>query len=83
MPTSEPTETAVAPEPTPTTETPTPTPTPTPTEEATPSPSPSVDDVVEDDAGGTPAWVWWLIGLLVVGAAVGVPLIVRARRRAA
>jgi hypothetical protein len=37
---------------------------------------------VDDAADGTPAWVWWLAGLLVVGLGVGIPLVVRARRRA-
>lgn len=78
--------------------TPTPTPTPTRTEsepttaasspeqEPTPSPSPTPeateDEKAEDDAA-TPAWVWWLLGVLVVALAVGVPLLVRARRRSA
>jgi hypothetical protein len=30
-----------------------------------------------------PAWLWWLLGALLVAAAIGIPLLVRARRRRA
>ncbi len=30
-----------------------------------------------------PTWAWWLLAALVVGAAVAIPLLVRARRRRA
>src|SRR6478735_6110010 len=78
--------------------TPTPTASPTPTATATPtggptnaptptaSESPSSTDTSAastDEGTDIPAWAWWLLGLLLVALAVGVPLIVRARRRAA
>jgi hypothetical protein len=43
--------------------------------------------VTADDADGegetVPPWVWWLVGALLLGVAVAVPLIVRGRRHAA
>ncbi|HEX6150630.1 hypothetical protein [Nocardioides sp.] len=57
---------------------------------AEPEPTPSLSPTpaaAEDEAGdgtaATPAWVWWLLGTLVLALAVGVPLLVRARRRSA
>jgi hypothetical protein len=97
-PTTEPTEPPTSTD-TDTSAPPTPTPTPTPTRteseqttaassperEPTPSPSPTPEatETEEDDAESTPTWVWWLVGALVVALAVGVPLLVRARRRSA
>ena len=56
-----------------------------PTPEATgESDDPSVDAAdgeLEDD--GVPVWVWWLLGVLVVGAVVAVLLVLRAGRRRA
>lgn len=92
-PTEPPTSTATSAPPTPT---PTPTPTRTesepttaasspeqePTPSASPTPEATEDEKAEDDAA-TPTWVWWLLGALVVALAVGVPLLVRARRRSA
>jgi len=56
-----------------------------------PSPTSKTDEpdptVTADPASGedetVPPWVWWLLGGLLLGAAVAVPLIVRGRRRAA
>lgn len=53
-----------------------------PTPSASPTPEATEDEKAEDDAA-TPTWVWWLLGALVVALAVGVPLLVRARRRSA
>ena len=71
--TSTPSETASASE----------TPTATPSTETTP-------DATEADAGedpsaddGVPPWVWWALAALLLGCVVAVPLVVRARRRAA
>ena len=76
------TATATATATTTTTATPTPTPTPTPT--ATESPSESdTSDASTDEGSDVPTWVWWLLGLLLLALAVGIPLIIRARRRAA
>ncbi len=38
---------------------------------------------MSDEGDVVPAWVWWLLGALLLGTAVAVPLIVRSRRRAA
>ena len=51
-------------------------------ESASPDASEGVADAPAEDEG-VPSWVWWLLALLVVGAAVGIPLVVRARRRGA
>ena len=56
-----------------------------------PSPTSKTDEpdstVTADSADGEgetiPPWVWWLLGALLLGAAVAVPLIVRGRRHAA
>jgi hypothetical protein len=91
-PTDPPTSTDTSAPPTPTPTTPTPTPTETEPTEATssaepepdPSPTatpPAAEEENASDGATTPAWVWWLVGLLVAGLAVGVPLLVRARRR--
>ena len=57
-----------------------------------PSPTSKTDEadpttVTADDADGegetVPPWVWWLLGALLLGVAVAVPLIVRGRRHAA
>ena len=54
-------------------------------EAATESPEPEAE--VEDGEDSTddapPTWVWWLLAAILVGAAVGIPLLVRSRRRAA
>ena len=68
-----PTEAEPVPEPEPTTE---------PTTEASPDASESAGDAAAEEEG-VPRWAWWLLALLVVGAAVGIPLAVRARRRGA
>ena len=52
------------------------------TESASPDSSKSVANAPAEDEG-VPSWVWWLLAVLVVGAAVGSPLVVRARRRRA
>jgi len=64
----------------PVTETATATVTPTPTETPTPTTSaaPAATDV---DDGGLPAWLWWLLAILLAGLAAY--LIVMARRRSA
>jgi hypothetical protein len=76
VPEPTPTETAVAPEPTPTTPSAEPTPT-----ASQPAPSPSPTSDTSDEPAGTPAWVWWLLGIVAVGGGVGAWLVVRARRR--
>ena len=71
-------------------ETPSETPTPSPTESATPSataeaspttPPEDADEGTAEDADGVPAGVWWLLAALVAGLAIGVPLVLRSRRR--
>ena len=37
----------------------------------------------DDEGDSVPSWVWWLLGALLLGTAIAVPLIVRSRRRAA
>ena len=56
----------------------TPTPTASGTDDAT-------EGTAEGDTGdeGVPAWVWWALAALVLGSAVAVPLVLRARRRSA
>lgn len=91
-PTPTPTETVTVTEtPTPT-ESPTPTETPTPTESPTPSGTASdtanpedADEADEaeadDEEHPAPAWVWWLLGLLLLAAAIGIPLYLMRKRR--
>jgi len=67
-------------------ETPTETPSDSPTELPSPTASATAEasDEVEgtpEESSGVPAWVWWLLALLLVAGAVSIPLIVRARRR--
>lgn len=50
------------------------------TEPVPPASSDEVEDATAEDEA-VPSWVWWLLALLLVGAAVGVPLVVRSRRR--
>lgn len=59
-----------------------PVPEPEPTTEPSPSSSEGEADAPAEEEG-VPSWAWWLLALLVVGAAVGIPLTVRARRRGA
>ncbi len=40
------------------------------------APAPAQDE-------GVPPWVWWLLAALILGTAVAIPLVVRARRRSA
>lgn len=47
-----------------------------------PDASEGVADSTSEDEGGS-QWAWWLLALLVGGAAAGIPLLVRARRRGA
>ena len=67
-------------------ETPTASPTesapPSATAEASPTPSPeSADGETSTDEDGVPAGVWWLVAAVVAGLAIGVPLVLRSRRR--
>jgi hypothetical protein len=67
----------------PTSETPTPTATPTDTDTETPADTSAADepaDVAADDEAA-PTWIWWLVGLVVIGSLLAVPLVVRSRRR--
>ena len=58
--------------------------TPTATAEASPTTPPEdADDGTAEDSEGVPAGVWWLLAALVAGLAIGVPLVVRSRRRRA
>jgi len=58
--------------------------TPTATAEASPTTPPEdADDGTAEDADGVPAGVWWLVAALVAGLAIGVPLLLRSRRRKA
>ena len=66
------------------TETPSEAPTPSATAEASPTTPPEdADDETAEDSEGVPAGVWWLLAALVAGLAIGVPLVVRSRRRRA
>ena len=71
----------------------TPTPTPSETTSETPSASPTASPTASSSATpepseepasatttGTPSWVWWLLGALLVAAAVAIPLLVRASK---
>ena len=52
------------------------------TGEASPTPSPeSADGETSTDEDGVPAGVWWLVAAVVAGLAIGVPLVLRSRRR--
>jgi len=93
--TSDPAETSEAPSETPSEtvpETPSETPTPSPTDSATPTataeaspttPPEDADDGTAEDSDGVPAGVWWLLAALVAGLAIGLPLLLRSRRRKA
>lgn len=35
------------------------------------------------ETGGAPTWLWWVLGAIVVALAVGIPLLIRSRRRQA
>ena len=54
---------------------------------ATPTASETGDAAEEsgEDAAdeGVPTWVWWVLAALLLGSAVAIPLVVRARRRSA
>ena len=64
------------------TETPSEAPTPSATAEASPATPPEdADDETAEDSDGVPAGVWWLLAALVAGLAIGVPLVLRSRRR--
>ena len=56
--------------------------TPTPTVSET---GDAAEGAADGDTGdeGVPAWVWWVLAALVLGSAVAVPLVLRARRRSA
>jgi hypothetical protein len=77
----EPSPTSESPDQEPTTETPTPTATPTDTE--TPADTSADDEPAEvaPDDEAPPAWIWWLVGFVVLGSLLAVPLVVRSRRR--
>ncbi len=51
-----------------------------PTASSSTTPSPS-EEPASTGSTGTPSWVWWLLGALVVAAAVAIPLLVRASKR--
>jgi hypothetical protein len=58
------------------------------TAEATPTTPPDAaegesDEDAGEEEGGVPAGVWWLLAALVAGLAIGVPLVLRSRRRKA
>jgi hypothetical protein len=60
--------------------------TPAPTaQEETGTPGTSSDEPGPEpvDDEGLPTWAWWLLGAVVVGSIVGIPLVLRARRRSA
>jgi hypothetical protein len=58
---------------------------------AEPSAEPTTEPVAPGSSEGAaeapaadedvPSWVWWLVGVLAVGTAAGLPLVARARRR--
>ncbi|WP_243058627.1 hypothetical protein [Nocardioides sp. SR21] len=81
-PSETPTETPTGTPTEPPTETPSETATPTPSESPSPSEEPEADetssDVEEDPA---PAWVYWLFGLVLLAAAIGIPLYLWTKRR--
>ena len=52
---------------------------------SSPAPSPTTVQPTAGAASETneaPSWLWWLLGLLAIGAAIAVPYMVRRRRRA-
>ena len=51
----------------------------TPTTDSTEAQDEAAPAAAEDE--GVPSWVWWLLAALVLGTAVAIPLVVRARRR--
>ena len=56
--------------------------TPSATVEASPTPSPeSADGEASSDEDGVPAGIWWLVAAVVAGLTIGVPLVLRSRRR--
>jgi hypothetical protein len=57
-----------------------PTQNPAPTETQVPDSTQAEDEAQAEDEG-VPTWVWWLLAALILGAAVAIPLVVRARRR--
>ncbi len=57
-----------------------PTQNPTATETAPPD-SPEAEGEAAAEDQGVPSWVWWLLAALILGTAVAIPLVVRARRR--
>ena len=59
-----------------------PTPTESTAEPTTEAPAEATEEQAGDDEG-VPSWVWWVVAALVLGCGVTVPLVVRARRRAA
>ena len=50
---------------------------------APPSTAPPAGASSSTQDEGTPSWVWWLLAAVLLGAAVAIPLLVRARRRKA
>ena len=46
-------------------------------------PPEDAEDETAEDSDGVPAGVWWLLAALVAGLAIGVPLVLRSRRRRA
>ena len=57
-----------------------PTQTPTANETAPPDSTEAEGEAAAEDQG-VPSWVWWLLAALILGTAVAIPLVVRARRR--
>ncbi len=54
-------------------------------EESTAAPSPTTSPSVQPtsaESDSAPTWLWWLLGAVVLALAVGIPLLIRARRRA-
>ena len=52
--------------------------------ESSPTSEPSTaDETSSGDESEIPGWVWWVLAIAVVGLVVAIPLVVRARRRAA
>ena len=55
----------------------------TPTTAPTTAPTTPPTSGTSADTDGAPAWLWWLLGALVLATVAAVPLIVRGRRRRA